>query len=448
MVAPTLYFEGDVKSLPRFDTYAALDLIRIMEPETEILMQELALRELVEDEYDSPHGRAWHVSMHASEFPGIPDEACSRYLAYRMMNYLANEPMPPWVTTTGTVGKAGELDLANAWFEGGRMLAVPEDPSKPEINQLGFVDELRWMTASTDLPVLPFGWRKPYIVEVKCKADDVVEAMLQGEIVRGRNGGSDTVIRRGPDKKHVVQLGATIGKAHEYDWGQVTVCSKCWFILGADVYQRLSGQYEHPRSDSHSYCPRCKTYEGNVESFELEPPDSGEIYYWSRSWPRKTKSFFQTYDAEFMSAGLQVVEQTQKAFINDRLPVRPDHFGWSTGACKFCRFKPQCRKDEGLVKPRARKPSEPPTVVLSQSHQLIQTMGYRPHYDGGQTRAKVFKEWGLKDPNPVTMDDQRLAIVDMWNSGRYPEGTLIHEALGMTPDEYAVWNAGIQEDPS
>lgn len=382
----------EIAPMGRLDLYAYLGLVRVMEPETEILMRERADRDLIEDEFDSPHSRPWFVSMHASEFPGDPSTACSRYLAYRMMNFVsADGAMPPWVTTTGVLGKAGELDLADAWFKGGRLLAIPEDPAEPDIHQLGFVDAERWMTASTDLPILPKGWRRPHIVETKCKADDVVEEMLNGRLLQKPNGELE-MIGRGPDARHSIQLKATIGKAHDYDWGWVCVCKKCWRITSAEVYERLGiPGGAHPLSDDYNYCWSCKDYDS--ETFNIEPPTTGEIYYWSRSWPRKTKSFYFEHDQAFMDAGLDVLAATRQSYIDDEIPERPDHFQWSLGACKFCNFKIFCREDSG-VPGRKRKPD--PKLVrtkLTESAGVDHTRTVRPHYDPDVVRARVFEEW-------------------------------------------------------
>jgi hypothetical protein len=91
--------------LDLFSLYASLGLVRVMEPQTELLMRERAARELEKSDY-GPHERPWFTSFHASSFPGDPAVACKRQLLYRMMDLPPAEPMPPWVTTTGTVGKA------------------------------------------------------------------------------------------------------------------------------------------------------------------------------------------------------------------------------------------------------------------------------------------------------------------------------------------------------
>lgn len=402
----------EVPYLGLFDLYAYLGLVRVMEPETEILMRERAERERRAHDY-GPHERPWFISFHGSQFPGEPQSACQRKLLYTMMDLPESEIVPPWVTTTGKIGKAGELDLADAWWQGGRLLAVPEDPDMriarlrealeaakrgqavdfEDIHQLGFVDNSLWFTVSTDLPILQKGWRRPHIVEVKCKADDVLEEMIAGRIL-AQPDGTQRLVGRGPDAPHVNQLKATIGQAHEYDWGRVAVCSTCWFIYWAEIYERLGlpgGM--HPFSDSMGFCPRCQDY-GPGEVLELEPPTSGEVYYWSRAWPRKTKSFYYEYDRGFMDAGRLVLAETRQAFLDDVLPPRPDHFQWSVGPCATCPFKPTvCRPDAG-VPGRKRKPD--PKLIrdrLSQSNGIEYARSQREDYDYDKVRARVLEEW-------------------------------------------------------
>lgn len=414
----------EIPALSRFDMYAQLGLLRVLEPDTEVLMQERAEAELVDDEFDSPHSRAWFLSYHASEAPGDPTTACARYLTYRMMNFPFSEIVPPWVTTCGSVGKAGELDVADAWFRGGRMLAVPEDDAEEGrrlrrvidaykqgavdvaeelyanagIHQLGFVDAEHWMTASTDLPILPRGWRRPFIAEIKGKSDDVLDEMIDGRLLQRQDGTIERV-GRGPDEKHVLQLKATIGLAHEYDWGWVTVCPDCWFIVQSDVYERLGlPGGVHPRSDAFGYCPRCQDYPDlrgreHESHFHLDPPISGEIYYWSRSWPRKTKSFYYEHDPAFMAGVRGVLKQAQRAFIEDRIPERPEHFQWSVGACKQCRFKISCRIDSGLAPRQKKVRAENVRHKLTESANVERTLEMRPRYDPQAVRERVLQEW-------------------------------------------------------
>jgi hypothetical protein len=407
----------EIPELDRLSLYAQLGLIQLMEPDTEELMVERAERELVEDEYDSPHGRAWFKSFHGSAFPGDEVDACKRYQLYRMMNIPAPAIMPPFVTSTGNQGKAGELYIADAWYRGGRMLGVPEDAEehidwsrlpprllddegKPlPIRQLGFEVPDVWLSASTDLPILKKGWTKPYIVEVKGKASEIVDEMLTGR----RKDGSRADKLRGPDRAHVRQLRATIGAARLFDWGDVAVCAKCWRINGWTHWPWLlnldpaflEGRpdvFPSPWSDAFYYCPWCKDYE--VEHFKLDLPDCGEIYYWDRSWPRKTKSFFLEHDQAFFDRGLAVLAEAKQDFLDDKLPPRPDHFQWSVGPCGMCTHKPLCRLDFGLENSRSRKPK--PELVrdtLSGSNAVEYAQSIRPHYNPVITRATVIQEW-------------------------------------------------------
>lgn len=382
---------ADIPPLGPFDLYAYLGLVRVMEPHTEVLMRERAEQERVAHDY-GPHERPWFVSFHGSEFPGEPMDACKRYLLYRMMDLPPSEIVPPWVTTTGKIGKAGELDLADAWYRGGRLLAVPEDPADPDTHQLGFVRPELWFTVSTDLPILPPGWTRPHIVEVKCKSDDVLDEMLQGRVIQLMDG-SQQLVGRGPDASHVNQLKATIGEAHDYDWGEVVVCKHSWRILGSELHQRLGlpnglvyGTDAHNRCPDHGY--DCQ------HGFELEPPTSGEVYYWSRSWPRKTKSFYYEYDSRFMDAGREILAETRQHFLDDVLPERPGHFQWSSGPCKNCAFKATvCRPDAG-VPGRKRKP-DPKLVrsTLSGSNGVDYAQALRDDYDFNANRERVLAEW-------------------------------------------------------
>jgi len=387
------------------DLYMKLGILSAVVPATDEAMMNRARRSYVDDEFDSPHKLAWNLSYHASSFPGDPADACSRALIYRMMNIPSGDgPMPPWVTATGEVGKAIEMDLVDAWFKDGRMLAIPEDPADPSIHQLGFVDSEHWLTGSTDLPILPKGWRSPHIVECKAKDDEVLVEMLQG-IVSVKDGQSVVTMRQ-PDKSHVIQLKTTIGLAHEYDWGKVDVCASCWRILHADVFYKLRGDRINPAispqraaEDNLQFCPWCDAEQTVDVSFELRPPTTGEIYYASRSWPmghprhgKRTKTFFYEHDHDFMARGREVLAEARDNFIAGTLPRRASHMQWGQGACQFCRYKPQCRLDEGL-EPRKRKATLKKIDLLRDSSVVGHAKSVRPAYSYEETRKAVLDQW-------------------------------------------------------
>lgn len=391
----------EIPYLSRHALYCHLDLVSMMEPDTEELMRERNERQFVDDEHDSPHKNPWFLSFHQSSFPGDPTEACSRQLVYRMMNIpSADGAMAPWITSCGVMGKAGELDLADAWFQGGRLLAIPEDSSKPDIHQVGFVDREHWLTGSVDLPILKPGWRKIHSVEAKAKADDVLVEMIEGRPMM--RDGVNVIEPRGPDDAHVRQLKAGLGLAHEHDWGWVTVCPTCWFIVWAEMYERLGlPGGVHPRSDSMGRCPRCRDYGTATREthFQLEQPTTGEIYYWSRSWPRgnprlglRTKSFFYEYDAEYMEDGREILKDARKHFEEGTLPPRHRSFQWSVGPCGQCRHKVFCRLDEGL-EPRKRKSTMDKVTMLAESNGVEYAKSVRENYSYDDVRERVLSEW-------------------------------------------------------
>lgn len=309
--------------------------------------------------------------------------------------------MPPWVTTTATMGKAGELDIARAWFEGGRLLAIPEDPTKPNLHQVSFVDKEHWLTGSVDLPILPPGWRKPHIVEVKFKADDVLVEMINGRQMM-RNG--QVVIEpRGPDEAHIRQVKAGIGLAHEHDWGEVVVCHNSWRILWASIIEDLDPQSNGLvfGTDSFNRCPEHR-YDCQ-EAFKLDPPTTGEIYYASRSWPQgnprlgqRTKSFYYDYDPVYMKTGREILKDARQHFEEGTVPPRHPSMQWSSGPCQRCPSKRYCKLDEGIEEGR-RKTTMEKITTLAESNGVEYAKSIRPHYSFEKTRDRVLAEWNKRE---------------------------------------------------
>lgn len=372
----TITMPPEIPPLDRFELYGYFGYHRVLEPATEEYMRAVNERELRGD--DVARGEWWHTSFHASEFPGDDIDGCARFLTYKRMNFPPTEALPPWVTTTGTIGKAGELDIARAWYEAGHALAVPENMDEGE-HQLVFAWPEYWLTGSVDLPILRPGDDKPHIVEIKCKADEVIEEMKVG-------------VRKW-DIKHRFQLLTSIGLANQHDWGTVVVCKHTWHILQADILKTE----KNPDgvgfgSDAMSYCPRCGDYSGCQTQITLRPPDTGSIYYWSRSWPRNTVEFYFRHDEAFINAGLEIIKEAKDNFERDKVPARPAHFMWSMGSCARCTFKPFCRLDEGIL-PRKRKVTEKPAEKLTESHGVKHAEAIRGHYDPDASRQRVLKRW-------------------------------------------------------
>lgn len=340
--------------------YASLGLLRYMEPDTEDLMREKAKRDWRRQEH--VRGEYWNTSLHASEFPGDDRDACPRYLAYRMMDFAPADPMPPWVTVTGDVGKAIELSIARAWYEGGRSLTVPDD--LPGGGQLVFVHKDHWMTGSVDLPVLKYRWRKPHICEIKAKASEVVEKMMRGE--------------RRWDEPHRRQVLATLALAHRHDWGTVQVCEETWRLAVLD-------ETKNPFLGEEPIVCRVHGDSSCLIELDLEPPDTASIYYADRSWPRKTVEYVFKYDPRYLERGLEVVDLAREHFVRGEIPPRPKHFQWSMGACKWCSFKRDtCKPD--FIKRSHRDD-------LTDSHGIAHTREVRGEYDPDEARQRVLDRW-------------------------------------------------------
>lgn len=235
---------------------------------------------------DSPHGEKWHTSFHASSFPGDDERACGRKAIYTLMNTPSVEATPRKLRGQGEVGKAVELMLVKAYGQANILLS--NNQTSGDKFQTNFTDHECWLTGNVDVVLLPWGWNKPHVVEVKTKAHDVVKQMKQGE--------------RGPDVKHTRQCKTYIGLAHE---------------------------------NAH-YWPN------------LLPCETGTIYYLSRDDPSYTHEFFYEYDPSFMAAGREKLKEWQEAFIQGELPPHPfKGKEWSIEPCKYCPFKKfACKPDQ------------------------------------------------------------------------------------------------------
>lgn len=248
---------------------------------------------------DSPHGQPWHTSFHASSFPGDDERSCLRYHQYVLMDAPRNEPAPMRLAAQGAVGSAAE-ELLVKWF--GRAEVLLSADRKAEGGdglQTGFADKENWLTGAVDVVLVPEGWDRPHVVEVKTKALNVVQAMQRGE--------------RGPDGKHVNQCKAYIGFAHE---------------LSADLWP------------------------------DLKPCQDGSVFYLARDddFTSVTHEFFYSYDPDFMLKGRLKLREAREAF--QRGDLLPHPFGgreWSIDPCKFCQFKKHvCKPDdkEGITRLR------------------------------------------------------------------------------------------------
>lgn len=334
-----------------------LGAIKIVDPMVDLAYATVLEREFIEQTNDSPHGRPWHTSFHASSFPGDADQACGRAAIYGLMDVPdQGGAADRWLTQTADVGKAIELSVVRKVRDAGMLVVSGQEgrSSDPDAldeygapaPQMGFADPEHWLTGSVDLPMLPQNYVAPHIVEVKTKHESQIEQMHLGD--------------RGPDEKHRRQLLCSLGLAHE-----------------------------HPHDFRHPI-----TYE------TLPAAEDGSIYYLSRDvkWPGpvKTFEFFFNYSSEFMERGRAHLAEWRRAFLEGELPqpiprknARSHPYGWkwSEGVCRYCPAKKFCRADydKGITE-------------IKDSHAIAGATFTRPGYDPVAKRAAVLSAWGETDP--------------------------------------------------
>lgn len=263
-------------TLGRFEFFAELGLIKVAEPTTQSAYLKVSEDEWRSQFIESPHGTPWHTSFHASQFPGGDDRACPRKQLYSLMNIPRPKPIDRGGRTVMAAGRGIEYELVKTYQDAGVLLSA--DPDNPV--QTGFVDPEHWLTGNTDAVILPAGWKRGHVVEVKSKDHDVVQAMRSGE--------------RGPDPEHVRQVKTYIGMANE---------------ASAELWP------------------------------DLEPVETGSVFYLSRNRPSITAEFFFRIDPEIMEDGRAKLAQWKQWFIEDHLPPRPIDWMWTEEPCKYCQYK-------------------------------------------------------------------------------------------------------------
>jgi CRISPR/Cas system-associated exonuclease Cas4 (RecB family) len=180
-----------MKKLSRTELLQRLQLLPVINKIADEAYEKSEEKAWKEQTGDSPHGHKWHVSFHASQFPGDDPMACPRQAVYQMMDIPSPTPTSRWLRGLAAVGKAIETDLVKALEDDGILLSAGPD----EEIQTGFELPDQWFTGSVDCVILRNN--KPLVIEIKTKFNRVIEEM--------RNG------KRGPDDKHVAQIRAQLG---------------------------------------------------------------------------------------------------------------------------------------------------------------------------------------------------------------------------------------------
>lgn len=332
-----------------------LGSLRTVEPVIDFAYDIASQKRFDESDGDQPHGRPWHVSFHASAFPG-DDKGCGRLAMYGLMDVPKGGPTERWLDGVAQVGKIIELNQVRAARDAGYLVRSNQPgrssdpdaktPDGREMPQMGFVEEDTWLTGSVDMPLLPFNYDRPHIVEIKSKHESKIEAMQYGE--------------RQYDEKHRKQLLCSLGLAHDH-----------------------ADDFMHPTEDR-----------------VLEAAVDGSIYYVSRDndWPGpvQTFEFYFEHDPAFMEQGRSTLRGWRQNFIEAELPqtvqrknTRSHPFGWrwSEGACKYCPVKKLCKSDY-----------EKGVVNLDESNAISMMAFLRPQYSYAAKRKAVFDMWSMDDP--------------------------------------------------
>ena len=276
-----------LRKLSRPELLTRHQLIRRLEPITNEVWSQVEEARWVKGE-NSPHGHPWHVSFHASQFPGDDPMACPRQALYQMMDFAGGAPFTRQSRAIMSAGKAIEVELVQTWHEAGILLSAA-----PSVEyQTGFEDAEHWLTCSVDAIIQPPRWNKPLPVEIKTKYQSAIDEMKVGAV--------------GPDDKHVSQLKTQLAFVH--------------------INQK-------------------ELWPG------LDPVTHGYIYYLSRDKPSDTAEFRVDLDLDFYEAGLKQLEQWKRNFLDCMLPTinfdgrHPMDWFWTKHPCKWCSYKKQCKQD-------------------------------------------------------------------------------------------------------
>lgn len=346
-----------LKKLSRKEMLTRMQVATFLNPMTEKLWEEVEEDRMREQTDDSPHGNPWHVSFHASQFPGDDPKACPRQALYQMMDF-PRGVFSRRSRTLMSAGKAAEVELVRVYHEGGVLLSAGPD----EKIQTGFRVPDAWLTGSVDCIIKPPNWNKPLPIEVKTKDRETIELMRLGA--------------QGPDEAHISQLKVQLALV------------------------RLEQE---------------KLWPG------LDPVTHGFIYYLNRGDKKGeqkvlTAEFRVDLDMNFYEMGIERLKQWRMYFEEGVLPeVKPGNreskFGhpmgwrWSYKPCSWCDFKKTCQLDF--------KAGE---TSLMESVGINRAKLVRPDYDAESARLRVRAMWQEKK-NPDESEEAASSAAKAENPG-------------------------------
>lgn len=327
-----------LRKLSRAEMLARLQIVRSLEPLVEQAFRISEEMKFEKRHTEAPHGSRWHVSFHASQFPGDDPQACPRQSLYRMMD-LPGAPFSRRSRVLMNAGKQAELDIVDAFAEAGMLLsAKPTDKI-----QTGFEVPESWLTGSVDCVILRHN--RPLPIEIKTKDRETIDDMRMGKV--------------GPDIAHVFQLKTQLGLV----------------ALAQDNGEKWAN---------------------------LDRVTHGFIYYQSRGDKKGereiiTAEFRVDLDERFFEIGIERLKQWQQMFLDDVLPEdnpgkRTSKFGhpmgwkWSYLPCAWCDFKKTCQLD-----------FRQDIHQLSESVGIDRAKLVRKDYDLEAARQRVKDRWTDKE---------------------------------------------------
>lgn len=241
-----------------------------------------------EDLMSSPHGQHWHLSFHASSFPGDNPKACGRQAIYSLMNIPAMNPVDQAGRCVMEAGKAVEEITVWRLHRTGLLLTDPPDAE----HQMGYEDKEHWLTGSPDAIIENPKTDSPFTTEIKSKDGAVIEQMQQG--------------LRSYDSGHRAQVLTYIGLTKERRY---------------ELWPNLKGEV-----------------------------DQGAILYVSRDRPSERHEFKFKHNQDFMDKGYAKLDEWRESYLGEKLPQtetkrHPFGWKWTEPPCKWCPVKRVCKAD-------------------------------------------------------------------------------------------------------
>lgn len=245
-----------------------------------------------------------------------------------MMKIPDPKPTERQLRQIAEVGKAVEESVVRRWHEAGMLLTNPPW----EKVQTKFTRPDLWLTGSVDAVIRPPGWNRGHVVEVKSKDHEVIAAMKANERVY--------------DPEHRRQCLTYIWLANE------------------------ASLFLWP---------------------ELDPVDTGSIFYMSRQRPAYTHEFFFRLNEEAAELGAAKLKEWQEAFLNDQLPERDGSWRWTETPCKYCKFKNVTLPDG--TKLGCKQDDKDNVTTLSESSLMKLASHVNPRYSAEEVREAVLRRW-------------------------------------------------------